>query len=83
MLRLIDRIYFKLTDRGYLDGYDQGFTEGYADGREDGKAEARQEILDELTMLNPHLKDQIFQLGYNHAVKVARGEIRAKDRNLD
>jgi hypothetical protein len=76
MFRLLDRIYFKLKDKGYEEGYVDGVKDGWGDGYDIGQVNAKSAIETNLAIYNPNLSDKSFQLGYAHAVAVMKGEIK-------
>jgi hypothetical protein len=81
LLTGVDKFYFYLRDhlkgakQGFNDCYDSGYTTGYGNGYEDGALEMIAEISKELVERNPNISDSGFQLGYNHAIAVVKGEL--------
>lgn len=78
MLKLIDKIYFRLRDAvyGYQKGFDAGQAVGFSEGYDIGVQAARLVMSENLVARNPNLSDDAFKLGYAHAVAIVKGEIK-------
>ena len=69
MLRTLDKIYNWLKDRSM--GYDSGYNDGFRAALQVTQAQT----LARLKEKNPELSNKPFQLGYDHAVEVVKGNI--------
>ena len=69
MLKTLDRIYFWLKNRSL--GYDSGYNDGFRAAMEVTQAQT----LARLKEKNPELSNKPFQLGYDHAVEVVKGNV--------
>ncbi len=69
MLKALDKIYFWLKDRSL--GYDSGYNDGFRAAMEVTHAQT----LARLKEKNPELSNKPFQLGYDHAVEVVKGNV--------
>lgn len=70
MLKTLDRIWFWFKDRSM--GYDSGYIDGYTAAIEVAHAQT----LARLKEKNPELSNKPFQLGYDHAVEVVKGNVK-------
>ena len=69
---MLDRIYFKLKDKGYEEGYVDGVKDGWGDGYDIAQAGLEAKLKEhDLQHAN-----EAFQLGYAHAVAVVKGEVK-------
>ena len=70
MLKTLDKIYSWLKDRWM--GYGSGYNDGFRAAMEVTQAQT----LSRLKEKNPGLSNKTFQLGYDHAVEVVKGNIK-------
>jgi hypothetical protein len=72
-MKLLDRIYFTIKNAINPITYDEAYDDGVLAGIEIANAR----IAEELKAKYPYdLKNQAFRLGYEHAVAVAKGEVK-------
>lgn len=69
MTKTLDRIWFWFKDRSI--GYESGYNDGYRAATEVVQAQT----LARLAEKNPELSNKPFQLGYDHAVEVVKGNV--------
>lgn len=69
MFRLLDNLLNKIRDHRL------GYNSGYVDGLEAGISATRAGIERKLSDKNPRMNSAEFQLGYEHALAVVKGEI--------
>jgi hypothetical protein len=76
-MKLVDKIYFYVQNkmRGYNQGYDDGESAGWQEGYDAGIVASRMAVIAKLETKNPNMSDQSFQLGYLHALEIAKGNI--------
>jgi hypothetical protein len=70
MLKALDKVWFWFKNRSI--GYDSGYNDGFRAAMSVTHAQA----LARLKEKNPGLSDKTFQLGYDHAVEVVKGNIK-------
>lgn len=70
MFRTLDKIWFWFKDRSQ--GYDSGYNDGFRAAMEVTQAQT----LSRLQEKDLGLNNKTFQLGYNHAVAVVKGEVK-------
>lgn len=70
MLKTLDRIWFWFKNRSI--GYDSGYNDGFRAAMEVTHAQT----LARLKEKNPHMRNMPFQLGYDHAVEVVKGNVK-------
>lgn len=85
MLRLIDRTWLRLEDKlkGFKYGYNAIYTYSVAEeskiswdeGFDNGIVSCRKAVINKLENMNPKLSNAEFQLGYDHAVAIVKGDI--------
>lgn len=85
MLKTIDRVWIKLEDK--LKAFKYGYNAIYAysvaeefkiswdEGFDNGVISSRKAVINKLENMNPKLSNQEFQLGYEHALAIVRGEL--------
>lgn len=85
MLKTIDKAWIKLEDK--LKGFKYGYNAIYAysvaeeskiswdEGFDNGVISSRKAVINKLENMNPKLSNQEFQLGYEHALAIVRGEL--------
>lgn len=74
MLKLIDRIWFKI--QSHARGYDAGYGAGYSDGYYDAELAVWLKYIETLKKYAPtDFSDKSFQLGYAQALAVLKGEV--------
>ena len=69
MFRLIDDLLNKIRDHRL------GYNSGYVDGLRTGISTTRAGLEQKLTEKNPRMNNAEFQLGYEHALAIVKGEI--------
>lgn len=85
MLRWIDKTWIRLEDKlkGFKYGYEEIYSNAHEIGSEDawdagfdnGIVSSRKAVINKLENMNPKLSNAEFQLGYDHAVAIVKGEI--------
>jgi flagellar biosynthesis/type III secretory pathway protein FliH len=60
----------------YAEGFDVGDQLGFAEGYKAGTSVGQKTIEAKLEAYNPNLSSPEFTLGYEHAVAVAKGEVK-------
>ena len=70
MYKALDRIWFWFKDRSQ--GYDSGYNDGFRAAMEVTHAQA----LARLNEKNPRMSNLTFQLGYDHATEVVKGNVK-------
>jgi len=77
-MKYVDRVYFWFQNkyRGYNQGFDDGESAGWTDGYDSGLVASRMAVIAKLETLNPNMNDESFQLGYLHALAIAKGEVK-------
>lgn len=70
MNKALDKIWFWLKDRTM--GYESGYQDGFRAAMEVTHAQA----IARLSEKNPGLSNKTFQLGYDHAVEVVKGNVK-------
>lgn len=76
-MKLLDKMYFYVQNkmRGYNEGYELGNNEGWTEGYDAGIIASRIAVIAKLEARDPKMSNEAFQLGYAHAIAVAKGEI--------
>lgn len=80
-MKLLDKMYFAISDHykglkyGQCKTHEQGYNNGWDDGFENGVISSRKAVINKLENMNLNASDQSFQLGYLHALAIAKGEI--------
>lgn len=85
MLKMIDKVWLKLEDKynGWKWGYQAVYLfavaseskESWDEGFDNGVISSRKAVINKLENMNPKLSNQEFQLGYEHALAIVRGEL--------
>lgn len=85
MLKMIDKVWLKLEDslKGFKWGYKGIYAyavaevsqESWDEGFDNGVISSRKAVINKLENMNPKLSNQEFQLGYEHALAIVRGEL--------
>lgn len=80
-MRQLDNIWFWLADRymGVVKGaqciHQEAYDMGWDDGFDNGIVSSRKAVINKLENMNPKLSNPEFQLGYDHAVAIVKGDI--------
>ena len=85
MLKMIDKAWLKLEDKynGWKWGYQAVYLfavaseskDSWDEGFDNGVISSRKAVINKLENMNPKLSNQEFQLGYEHALAIVRGEL--------
>jgi hypothetical protein len=77
-MKYVDKIYFWFQNkhRGYNKGYDDGQNFGWHEGYDAGIIASRMAVIAKLEALDPNMSNEAFQLGYSHALEIARGNVK-------
>lgn len=81
-MKKLDRLYFTIHDRllGLAKGYDciqeEGYSKGWDEGFDNGVVSSRKAVINKIEEKNLNASDESFQLGYLHALAIAKGEVR-------
>ena len=85
MLRWIDKTWLRLEDKlkGFKYGYDaiyektrdMTYSDSWDEGFDNGIVSSRKAVINKLENMNPKLSNPEFQLGYDHAVAIVKGDI--------
>ena len=85
MLKMIDKVWLKLEDKynGWKWGYQAVYLfavaseskDSWDEGFDNGVISSRKAVINKLENMNPKLSNQEFQLGYEHALAIVRGEL--------
>lgn len=81
-MKRLDRIYFTIQDKleGLAKGHDciqeQAYAKGWDEGFDNGLVSSRRAVINKLEEKNLNSSDQSFQLGYLHALAIAKGEVK-------
>jgi len=70
LLKTLDKIWFWFKDRSI------GYNSGYVDGFRAAQEVTHAQTLARLKEKNPELSNKPFQLGYDHAVEVVKGNVQ-------